>query len=358
MNENLKKAASVAAATVIGATAAGTSALASEQPQIANVDSTINYEVNNIDNAIDSLYQSQMSYLVETQSKLRNFFETIDTKGIIKNAFPIAYSVAYAPLNAQAVSYGHGYNYMCNNENVLEEIMLNNKMLGALRIKPAGNARDTDYGIISDPTDEKGFRVQTEEDKQLINEFMDLVGDRYIVNQSLINVLSSAKNNEVNEEEFNTALDEIYQSQMSYLIPAQERIRTFFETVDNKDIIKTGYSGAYNAAYADLECEVRNYGIGAYRYVSNNPDLLAAIKNNNILISSLNIKRSGSARDTDFGVIIDPNAPAGIRTKTEEDLKLIDEYTQNIGNQYSLNYPVINCLESIRELQNNNTMGR
>ncbi len=358
-NYTLKKVTSIATAATFGAFM-GTTVFASDR----NMKVSLNQEESmlevGLDSTIDSLYQQQMNYLVTTQKRLQDFFEKVDTKGIIKTAFPLTYSVAYADLNCQTINYGPGaYKYISNNPDLLAEIEKNNTMISTLRIQRSGNSRDTDYGLIADTNSLNGFRLQTEEDRQLIKQFTQVVGYRYLISDSLLNLLSNIKNNNyIDEQIYNDALDDIYQNQMSYLNSTQKLLQDFYKNVDTQGIIKNGYPYAYNAAFVDLNCEIISYGTGAYAYISNNPDLLAEIVRNEKIISLLRIKAGDTARDTDYGVIIDPSVPVGIRFQTAEDKKLINEYTDRLGIPYSINQTTIQFLSNIQTLQNYDSLSR
>ena len=71
-NENLKKAAALSTAAMMSM-AGATPAFA--QTNVNNVEAQqFDYDINNMDNVLDDLYQQQMNYLVPTVEKLKEFY--------------------------------------------------------------------------------------------------------------------------------------------------------------------------------------------------------------------------------------------------------------------------------------------
>ena len=88
--------------------------------------------------------------------------------------------------------------YNLTSEELVNLIRENNNMISMLSIKPAGNGRDPEYGIISDSNSELGFRKKTKEDMELINKYTDLV--EIDNDYSLISLFDYAKDNKLKND--------------------------------------------------------------------------------------------------------------------------------------------------------------
>ena len=73
------------------------------------------------------------------------------------------------------------------------------------------------------------------------------------------------------------------------------------------------------------------------------------IERNNRIIAGFRIKASGNGRDPEYGVIPDSNSEYGFRRKTDEDKFLIDNYTLLVQNTYSVDYSILNLLNSVNQ---------
>lgn len=142
------------------------------------------------------------------------------------------------------------------------------------------------------------------------------------------NDLSTNVSYSTNDSSVDYILNNIYQKQMSYLIPTMKRINEFFDSKDKNDIIKIGFPNVYEMSKNNLEI----------KYNLTSEELVNLIRENNNMISMLSIKPAGNGRDPEYGIISDSNSELGFRKKTKEDIELINKYTDlvEIDNDYSL----------------------
>ena len=157
-------------------------------------------EVNEEDllNALESVINNQINFIKSTQNKLRKFYDETDSKNIIKNAYDSAYLSYNSLIGVMYTTDGYGHysvvrdNSLSTSElikNYLDIIKENNILIGNFKIKSLGNSRDPEYGIIKDSSSELGFRKKTLEDKELINEYTDIVGNLNVLPISVIECL-------------------------------------------------------------------------------------------------------------------------------------------------------------------------
>ena len=141
------------------------------------------------------------------------------------------------------------------------------------------------------------------------------------------NDLSTSVSYSTNDSRVDNILNNIYQKQMSYLIPTMKRINEFFNSKDKNDIIKIGFPNVYEISKNNLEI----------KYNLTSEELVNLIRENNCMISMLSIKPAGNGRDPEYGIIRD-NSELGFRKKTKEDIELINKYTDlvEMDNDYSL----------------------
>ncbi len=138
---------------------------------------------------LENLYVEQMNTLVPALENLKKFYTDVDTKNIIKTAYSYAYDAFQKPLNDSIL-----LDEQTNVTNAyISLIIRNNNILNSLRIKSAGNARDTDYGVIMDPNSEYGFRIKTEEDKNLIEQYSRIIENRPIISNDLLDLFIKAQ---------------------------------------------------------------------------------------------------------------------------------------------------------------------
>ena len=340
-NENLKKAAALSTAAMMSM-AGATPALA--QTNVNNVEAQqFDYDINNMDNVLDDLYQQQMNYLVPTVEKLKEFYSNVDTKNIIKTGYGNAYNVINTDLGYETRSYGYNSTvYISKNQDLVSELKKNNQLINSLKIKST-SARDTDYQMIFDGSN---LRLKTKEDNDLIDNYTNIVGYPITINENLINLLNDIKNKNYDniDDEYLNALTEINQAQNKYIFSTKSKLKDFYENIDTKNIIKNGYNGAYNA-YLDNNY----YNIDFSDENEIESFLLESIKNNNNIITSMRINGITS-RTPDYNVIVDPSAQMGIRQKTSEDKELIEQYSNIVGTPYVLPISVIKNLENVPSL--------
>ena len=313
---------------------------------------------NIIESVLESIYQNQMEYLVPTISKLKEFYETKDTKDIIKNGYDYAYDVINIDLDYYVIYNGTDYTYRPKSINLMDAIEKNNMLIHSLKIKALGNGRDPEYGVIKDNNTELGFRIKTEEDKKLIDEYTEIVGESYFADENILRLINGIKNNDDIEELLLAALDSTYDKQMAYIYEVRDNLKTFYEEKDSNNIIKEAYPNAYNSFNEDLNAYYVSYtknfidkDILANNEMTNKEMIdkyIELVKRNNGIINSFRIKTLGNARDTDYGVIKDSKSELGFRIKTEEDKQLIDEYSECLKENNTINYDVIRLFEEAR----------
>ena len=191
-----------------------------------------------------------------------------------------------------------------------------------LRIKRNGTARDTDFGMIKGK--DGNYRPKTEDDKALIEQYTNIFNKALYIDDTILDLVNKINNNDITDENLLMEVEQVYRNQIQYLFRTKSNLENFYEEKDTKDIIKNGYPSAYSVIQAKIDDSVL--------YDRNDVKLfIEAIKRNNRLISQLRIKSYGTARDTDYGVILDPTTELGFRSKTDEDKALIDEYTNILG---------------------------
>ena len=172
-------------ALTLGVSSLGVNVYAKED---ANILSAI--DVNNLNNnSLKDLYQYQMNYLYNTIKDLKEFYLNEDKNDIIKNAYPNAYDVINYDFTKDAYYISMGQFIAKNEEDYAKLIIKNNELIRSLNIKSLGNGRDPEYGIIKDSSSELGFRKKTLEDKELINEYTDIVGNLNVLPISVIECL-------------------------------------------------------------------------------------------------------------------------------------------------------------------------
>lgn len=313
---------------------------------------------NIIESVLESIYQNQMEYLVPTISKLKEFYETKDTEDIIKNGYDYAYDVINIDLDYYVIYNGTDYTYRPKSINLMDAIEKNNMLIHSLKIKALGNGRDPEYGVIKDNNTELGFRLKTEEDKKLIDEYTEIVGESYFADENILRLINGIKNNDDIEELLLAALDSTYDKQMAYIYEVRDNLKTFYEEKDSNNIIKEAYPNAYNSFNEDLNVYYVSYtknfidkDILANNEMTNKEMIdkyIELVKRNNGIINSFRIKTLGNARDTDYGVIKDGKSELGFRIKTEDDKQLIDEYSECLKENNTINYDVIRLFEEAR----------
>lgn len=338
---------------------------------INNENNIVHNELNNkqfnIDYVMNDIYQKQMDYLIPTIEKLKDFYNERDTKDIIKNGYKNAYNVINTDLNYYKAYNGTDYDYISKEYNLFETIKKNNILINNLKIKSSGNGRDTDYGVIYDDSSELGFRLKTNEDIELIDEYTNIVKNNFILDNSLINLLERINNNENVNDLLLNVLEDYYERQMIYIDNTRNDLKEFYDNEDS-NLIKESYSDAYNSYSSDLNAFKVNYGsnysfidkdIANSEYLSNNElieQYIYLIKRNNIIINNFKIKRNNSARDTDYNMIIDNNNELGFRTKTDEDKMIIDVYSNLINESYNIGDNLVIMIEDIYNYNKDNTM--
>ncbi len=348
MAEKNKKAlaSGLIAASLIGST---TPALASQNVE-ENIEEATYSDIETIDTqkVVESLYEKQMNTLVPVLEELKEFYTNIDTDNIIKTAFKPAYEKVFTDLGYMKISYGSTsyYNYVPVSQDYLGEIFKNNELINALRIKPMGTARDPDYGIMTDPNSEMGFRTKTEEDRALIDSYTNILNKTKTINQSVISLIVAINNGEDLEDVLLYSLRSTYEEQRKYLNTILPELEKFYSEVDTQDIIKNGYNNAYEAINMPTDEAVFNdmEEIDAY---------LSLISRNNNILNSLRIEVAGTARDTDYGVIMDPSSQYGFRLKTEEDKALIEQYSNIIGQRPLVNNDLMTLFSQAKALCQN-----
>ena len=291
---------------------------------------------------LDSLYQEQM--LIPVIEQLKAFYSTVDNKDIIKKAFPNAYSLLDANLGYTVISYGtNTKTYIPNSQDYIKDINRNNQFILALKIKPAGNSRDIDSGLIRDENAMNGFRLKTDEDKQLIDEYSSILANAKIIDENLIALINSLNNNEDITDDLQSFLWDTYQKQITYLNQVKSALNNFYNEIDVNNVIKRGYPSAYNAYSFEIHDDLENINTNI------NETLYGIIMRNNELINNLEIFDPTSARNNDYGIIMDADTEYGFRTKTEEDKKLIEQYNNIIANSPKINQEIINMLNMALE---------
>ncbi len=306
----------------------------SSLPVLAD-DNNINYENDttymdmatfDTSKVVESLYQQQMNALVPALEKLQNFYTTVDTNNIIKTAYKGAYEKAFTNLGYMKISYGNSnyYNYVPASQDYLGEIIKNNELIGALKIKPAGTGREPDYGIIPDSNSAMGFRTKTEEDRRLIDEYTSILSEAQIIDSSVISLIVAINNGEALDDVLLYAVKDVYQNQKNYLDIVKPELINFYKNQDSKNIIKNGFDTAYTALNIPTD--------DSALYTDEQPSsFIPLIIRNNEIFSRLRIDVAGNGREPDYGVIRDPESDYGFRQKTEEDKQLIAEYTKILG---------------------------
>ncbi len=293
---------------------------------------------------LDSLYQEQMNSLIPVIEQLKAFYSTVDNKDIIKKAFPNAYSLLDANLGYTAISNGTSIKtYIPNSQDYIKDINRNNEYIMALKIQPAGNSREIDSGLIKDENAINGSRLKTAEDNQLIAEYSSILANAKIIDDNLISLVNSLNNNEDITNDLQSYLWNMYQKQNAYLSQVKVALNNFYNEIDVNNVIKKGYPNAFNAYSFEIHDNLENLN------ASPNETLLGIIMRNNELINNLEIIKSTSARNTDYGIIMDAEAEYGFRTKTEEDKKLIEQYNNIIANSPKINQEIINMLNMALE---------
>ena len=155
-----------------------------------------------------------------------------------------------------------------------------------------------------------------------------------------------------NSESFDVkrVIESLYQKQMNSLVPVLEELKQFYEQVDTNNIIKTAYKNAYEMINMDLDYMMVSYGVSNYyQFIPNSQDYLKDIIRNNQLLGSLRIKPSGSSREPDYGIIPDENSQLGFRKKTDEDKKLIDEYTNILNKAEYVDPSLISLIVAVEQ---------
>ena len=365
--ESIKDTKKIAAIlTALSMTLSSGIAMASNENNVDNnvsIESTISS--NTIDSVLESIYQEQMEYLVPTIEKLKEFYENKDSKDIIKNGYKNAYNAINVDLDYSKIYNGLNYNYKPINTNLIEAIDRNNTIIYSLKIKALGNGRDPEYGIITDNNTPLGFRVKTEEDKKLIDEYTELVGDSYFADYNVLRLINAIDNNDDIEELLITALDSTYDRQMSYIYETRENLKEFYEEKDINNIIKNAYKDAYNSYTEDLNAYYVSYTKNFIdKYILENNQMtnkeiidkyIELVKRNNRIISAFKIKPMGNGRDPEYGIINDDSTQLGFRAKTEEDYKLIDVYTNCLGKNNTVSYDTIRLFDEARVYNINRT---
>ncbi len=315
-----------------------------------------NFVTNSIDDinmslVLNSLYQEQMEYLVPTIDKLLEFYEHSDTENIIKIGFPEAYKAVKTDLNYYKIYNGVSYEYKSKND-VKDAIINNNKIIGNLKIKPAGNGRDPEYGIIKDNS-ELGFRIKTNKDKELIDNYTEIVGERFFVDQEILNLIDGLENTNDIEDVLIKALKNTYNTQIKKIKLLRENLNPYYQDEDSEYFIKNSYTYAYDSYSKDLNYYRINYGANAYGYYPkydfsnvSNEELIQTyidlIKENATIINNFNIERTGSARDTDYNMIKDGDK---YRIKTDKDKEFISKYTELLRGRVYSNSQLIKLFE-------------
>ena len=310
-----------------------------------------------IDYVLKNIYQNQMSYLLPTIEKLKEFYNEEDKNNFIKDAYPNSYSVINNDFNYNVFYDGTGYNYITSGD-YLEAIKNNDRLIRMLIIKRAGNARDTNYNIVSDPNSVLGFRSITSEENELIEKYSNILGKPYFLNENFISLIEKIKLGDTENIEgilFNS-LKSFYNNQMEIIYNTRANLADFYSNKDNENFIKKSYINAYNSYNTDLNCYVIDYG-GTYSfvdkdmYVNSDMDLnekIVALTNlirrNNIILHDFKIKRLGNARDTDYGLIWDGN---GYRVKNQADYEIIDKYSEMINNNGIINDSIIDLFDKL-----------
>ncbi len=300
-----------------------------------DLSTSVSYSTNDsrVDNILNNIYQKQMSYLIPTMKRINEFFNSKDKNDIIKIGFPNVYEISKNNLEIK---------YNLTSEELVNLIRENNCMISMLSIKPAGNGRDPEYGIIRDNS-ELGFRKKTDEDKALINEFVSLIDYKAYLSNDVLNLVSKLNSNEDISSTLLNALRSTYSRQISLILKNREALKDFYDNVDTKGIIKNSFTSAYESYTKELNYIKYPFN----QYVLNeidvsNEDLInnymSAIKENNIIINNFKIKPAGTGRDPEYGIISDSNSELGFRKKTKEDIELINKYTDlvEMDNDYSL----------------------
>ena len=330
--ENItKKGKMILASFVIGTTMLNGVGVCANNDTLTNISySDTNLSINN---NLNDIYQKQMSYLVPTMNKVKEYFNNKDKKDIIKIGFPNAYLISKNNLDIK---------YNLSNEELLNIIRNNNRILSILSIKPFGNGRDPEYGIIHDNS-RLGFRKKTEEDKELINEFVSLIDYRAYVNNDILSLIDKINNNEYISDTLLSVLRSTYSKQINLILKNRESLKDFYENIDTKDIIKTSFPSAYESYTKDIDYIKYSFNQYVLNEVNvNENDLIdnyiSAIKENNTIINNFKIKPAGNGRDPEYGIIYDSSSNLGFRKKTEEDKELINKYSDlvEIDNDYNL----------------------
>ncbi len=338
--------AGIIAGTMIGG---GMPVLAAENKPVENYsnESYVDFAEIDTQKVLENLYEEQMNTLVPALENLKKFYTDVDTKNIIKTAYRSAYEKVFTDLGYMIVNYGGTsyYNYIPATQDYLGEIIKNNNLINDLRIRPAGNAREPDYGIITDPSTALGFRTKTEEDRALIDSYSNILDKVKYIDNSVISLIVAINNNENIDEVLLYALKNIYEEQRNYLYSVKPQLENFYTDVDTKNIIKTAYSYAYDALKIPLDDSIL---LDEQTNLTN--VYISLISRNNNILNSLKIKSAGNARDTDYGVIMDPNSEYGFRIKTEEDKNLIEQYSSIIENRPIISNDLLNLFIKAQSL--------
>ncbi len=333
-----KIAGTLAALTAFGTT---TPALANDE---INLDSYIEQDMVSVEEVLHFLYEKQMNSIIPVVEELNNFYTYIDNKDIIKSAYPRTYQNLDLDLGYIQRSYGSTYyDYVPNDGDYLNGIIKNNHFLLSLKITLDGSGREPTYGVIPDTNTEQGFRMRNSEDIELMSTYNDILNRANLVSENLLKVVNNYDS--VSEDDLLMALKDIYESQKDYLNEIMPKLAYFYEQVDTENIIKNGFSNAYQAFLTPRDDSA----------IYNTTDIinsyLSVIIRNNEIINNLLI-----SEDAGYGVIIDDAAEYGIRQKTDKDKELIENYKKLVGNYYSnptLDYSVINLLnQSAKNIQN------
>ena len=129
---------------------------------------------------LENLYVEQMNTLVPALENLKKFYTDVDTKNIIKTAYSYAYDAFQKPLNDSIL-----LDEQTNVTNAyISLIIRNNNIL---------NSIITSYGVIMDPNSEYGFRIKTEEDKNLIEQYSRIIENRPIISNDLLDLFIKAQ---------------------------------------------------------------------------------------------------------------------------------------------------------------------
>ena len=196
---------------------------------------------------LQTLYTEQQNYLNHTIADLKQFFAEKDSKNIIKEAYPNVY---------ETISNQLDQSYPLNSEEeYIESIKENNRLIQSLKIKPLGTGRDPEYGIISDQNSEFGFRVKTEEDKALIDGYTNILGNPLVVNEKLLKLIETP-NDEIDKEEYLSTIESLINNQINYLINVDKNLQKFYEERDTQNIIKEAYPNAYEAINYKPNCYI------------------------------------------------------------------------------------------------------